>query len=176
MLHVNLLTRIRIHRLTSLSIDIQAHVPRDQASLAAIATVLGIADAVTTASLEEFGVLLLEDGEVSLGFPVPDGVGGEDEIHFFEAALVGFGVEGPDHYECEGVDGTEEVERLFVEFFEDCGEEQHLHVSASRAFSTCDAYYLQSSRYRLTNRPHPMHYHEHGLPMGRSQPGTAMGR
>lgn len=84
---------------------------------------LGIDDAVAPSSgLHQFGVLLLEDLEVSLGLPIPDGVRSEDEIHFFEGTLVGFGVEGPDDEDRSRVNGTEQVKRLFVELFEDSGE------------------------------------------------------
>ena len=128
MLHMHLLARIRIHRLSLLSIDIEAHIPGYQAPLApTIGTSLGVDNAVAAlGGLDELGVLLFEDGEVALGFPVPDGVGGEDEVHFFEGALVCFGVEGPDYDDGGGVDGAEEVEGFFVEALEDCGEEEHL--------------------------------------------------
>ena len=78
--------------------------------------------------LHELGVLLLENLEVALGFPVPDGVGGEDEVHFLEGALVGFWVEGPDDDDGGGVDGAEEVEGLFVEGGEDGGEQEDLDL------------------------------------------------
>lgn len=72
--------------------------------------------------LHEFGVLFLENLEVPLGLPVPDGIGREDEIHFFECTLIGFGVEGPDHDDRKRVHGAEEVKRLFAEFFKDGGK------------------------------------------------------
>lgn len=114
--------------MTSLAVRIQAHIARNQAALPPIRIPsLGIHDAVASMSgLHQLRVLLLEDGEVALGFPVPDGVGGEDEVHFLEGALVGFGVEGPDYEDGGGVDGAEEVEGLLVELFEDCGEEKDL--------------------------------------------------
>ena len=76
--------------------------------------------------LHELGVLLLEDLEVALGFPVPDGIGGEDEVHLLEGALVGFRVEGPDDNDGGGVDGAEEVKGLFVEGLEDGREQEDL--------------------------------------------------
>jgi len=45
-------------------------------------------------SLHEKRVLRLQDFEFALRVPGPDGVGGEDEIDFFEGTLIGFGVEG----------------------------------------------------------------------------------
>jgi hypothetical protein len=131
MLHMHLLSRIRIiHPMTPLAISIQAHIARNQAALPPIRIPsLGIHHATASVRcLHELRVLLLEDGEVALGFPVPDGVGGEDEIHFLEGTLVGFGIEGPDYEDCGGVDGAEEVEGFFVELFEDCGEEEDLCV------------------------------------------------
>ena len=65
-------------------------------------------------SLDEVGILFLEDGEVLLGFPVPDAVGGEEQVHFFESALVGFGVEGPDHGDGDEIAGGKDVEGVFV--------------------------------------------------------------
>ena len=108
----------------------QAHVPWHQTALpAALDTRLRIHDAVAPLRrLHQFWVLLLEDLVVALGIPVPDGVGGEDEVHFLECALVGFGVEGPDDEDGNDVDGTEEVEGLFVEFGEDRGEEKDLFL------------------------------------------------
>ncbi len=124
-----------------LSPRIQAHIARHQAplSMSGISS-LRINDAIAPMrSLHEFRILLDEDGEVALGFPVPDGVGGEDEVHLFEGALVRFGVEGPDYDEGGGVDGAEEVEGFFVELFEDCGEEEDLGggVSVSDGVHSC---------------------------------------
>ena len=97
--------------------------------------------------LHELGVLLLEDLEVALGFPVPDGVGGEDEVHFLEGALVGFRVEGPDDDDGGGVDGAEEVEGLFVEGGEDGGEEEDLDLIFALVFECL------RGRKDATNRP-----------------------
>lgn len=118
----------RLHLLLSVILGVEAHVPRHQTPLpAALQTALRIHDAVAPLRrLHELGVLLLEDLEVALGFPVPDGVGGEDEVHFLEGALVGFRVEGPDDDDGGGVDGAEEVEGLFAEGSEDGGEEEDL--------------------------------------------------
>ena len=116
--------------LVRILIRLQTHVPRYQAALSApFDPCLGIHDAVATLRrLHQFGVLFFEDLEVTLRFPIPDGVGGEDEVHFLEGALVGFGVEGPDDDDCDGVDGAEEVQGLFVEFGEDCREKEDLGV------------------------------------------------
>ena len=88
---------------------------------------LGVHDAVAPLRrLHQFRVLFFEDLKVTFSFPIPDGVGGEDEVHFLEGALVGFGVEGPDDNNGGGVNGAEEVKGLFLELSEDCGEEKNL--------------------------------------------------
>lgn len=119
---------LRLHLLLAIVLCVEAQVPRHQTPLpAALEPALRVHDAVAPLRrLDELGVLLLEDLEVALGLPVPDGVGGEDEVHFLEGALVGFRVEGPDDDDGGGVDGAEEVEGLFVEGGEDGGEEQDL--------------------------------------------------
>ena len=111
-------------------LGLQTHIPRHQAALpTALETSLGIHDAVPPLRrLHKFGILLLEDLEVTLGLPVPDGVGGENEVHLLEGALVRFGVEGPDDDNGGGVDGAEEVEGFLVEAVEDGGEEEGLWV------------------------------------------------
>ena len=122
MLHVHLVPRVGVRGLGLLGVGVQTQISWDQASLASITTGFGINDAVATlCGLDEFGILLLEDGEVSLGFPIPDGVGGKDEIHFFQSTLVGLRVERPYDDDGGSIDSTEEVERLFVKFLEDGG-------------------------------------------------------
>lgn len=120
----------RHHFLRVVLLGVQTQVPRNQTTLPPILKPrLGIDDAVPPlCRLHKFGVLLFEDLEVALRFPVPDGVGGEDKVHFLEGALVGFGVEGPDDDDGGGVNGAEEVESLFVEGGEDCGKEEDLIV------------------------------------------------
>ena len=78
--------------------------------------------------MHQFRVLFFEDLKITLSFPIPDGVGGEDEIHFLEGTLVGFGVEGPDDDNGGGVNGAEKVKSLFLELSEDCGEEKNLFL------------------------------------------------
>ena len=90
---------------------------------------LRVYDAVAPLSrLHQFRVLFFEDLKVALSFPIPDRVGGEDEIHFLEGALVGFGVEGPHDNDGGGVNGAEEVKSFFLELSEDCGEEKNLFL------------------------------------------------
>ena len=60
--------------------------------------------------------------------PSPDAVGGEDEIHLLQRALVGFRVEGPDDDDGEDIYCAEDVEGFFVEAFEDCREEEDLFL------------------------------------------------
>lgn len=56
-------------------------------------TRLRIHDALTAfRGLHELGILLHEAPVVLLGLPVPDAVSREEEVHFFEGALVGFGI------------------------------------------------------------------------------------
>ena len=125
-----------LHLLVAIFLGFEAHVPRHQTSLPpALETALGVHDAVAPLRrLHELGVLLLEDLEVALGFPIPDGVGGEDEVHFLEGALVGFRIEGPDDDDGGGVDGAEEVEGLFLEGGEDGGEEKDLNLAFALVF------------------------------------------
>jgi len=142
-------------------IGIQAHIAWDQAALSFGVTRLGIDDTVASlSSLDELGVLLLEYGKVPLRFPVPDGVGSEDEVHFFERTLVSLGVESPYDDDGRGVDGTEEVECLLVECFEDGGEKKHLSLLSVQDHGCCEGAIecLPSSRYRSTSQLHPMHY------------------
>ena len=121
----NVLARVALIMLLK-RLGIEAHIARHETA-AADATGLRVHDGMAPlGGLHELGVLLLEDGEVALGFPVPDGVGGEDEVHFLEGALVRFGVEGPDDDERGGVDGAEDVERFFVQGREHGREQEHL--------------------------------------------------
>ena len=120
--------RPRHHFLVFILLRLETHVPRYQTALsAALESCLRIHDAVSPLRrLHQFGVLLFEDLEVALRFPVPDGVGCEDEVHFLEGALVGFGVEGPDNDDGGGVDGAEEVQGLFVELGENGRKQKDL--------------------------------------------------
>lgn len=180
MLNVDLLARVRIiDTVLPLGVGIQAHIARYQATLSSIdVTGLGINDAVAAVgSLYELGILLHEDGKVLFGFPVPDGVGREDEVHFFECTLVRFGVEGPYDDDRGRVDGTEEVEGLFVEFFEDGGEEEHLGLLLVKGHGCKEMMECSpSSRYQWTSQPHPTRYLWLELPRGRSRPGIARAR
>lgn len=82
-------------------------------------TSLGIEDGVTAlGSLDELGVLLLEDLEVPLGLPVPDAVGCEEQIHFLECALVGLWVQGPDHGKSDDIGSGEDVVGLLIQSLE----------------------------------------------------------
>ena len=90
---------------------------------------LGIHDTITAlCSLHELRVLFTESSEVLLGVPVPPGVGGEEEIHFFEGALVGFWVEAVDDRDGEEVDGAEDIEDFFGDVFEHDREEEDLEI------------------------------------------------
>lgn len=127
--------------------------------------------AASTGCLQQLRILLLEDGEILLGFPVPDGVGSEDEVHFFEGALVGFRVESPDYDYGGGVDGTEEVEGLFVEFGEDGWEEEHL-ISSMNKFRKLEKF--RGMMRILTVQPLPMDQPTtpHALPLARTSSGN----
>ena len=85
----------------------------------------------TLRRLHEIRVLLLEDGEVPLGLPVPDTIRSEEEVHFLERALVGLWVEGPDHGNGDDVAGGEDVEGLFVEGLEHDGAKEGLWIILS---------------------------------------------
>ncbi len=116
------------HFLIIVLLGVQAQVPRHQTALSApFDSGLGIYDAISALRrLHQFRVLFFEDLEVALGFPVPDGVGGEDEVHLLEGTLVRFGVKSPDDDDRGGVDGAEQIESLFVERCEDCGKQEDL--------------------------------------------------
>lgn len=118
-----LLLAARIVRALLVSLSVKAHVPGN--GTATPLTSLRVDDAVAaTSRLDQFGVLLLEDGEVALGLPVPDAVGGKHQVHLLERALVGLGVQGPDDDDGGHVDGTEDIQGLFVEGGEHRGEEE----------------------------------------------------
>lgn len=125
----------------------------------------------STGRLHQLRILLLEDGVILLGFPIPDGVGSEDEVHFFEGALVGFRVESPDYDYGGGVDGTEEVEGLFVELGEDGWEEEHLISSMNkfRKIEKCPGMMMI-----LTVQPFPMDQPTtpHAFPLARTSRGN----
>lgn len=107
-------------------IDIQAHVPGNTALSSRLGKAsLGVDDGVATlGGLDEFGVLLLENGEVLLGFPVPDAVGGEEKIHLLKSALVGLGVQAVYHGQSDDVGNTEDVVSLLLERLEDDGKDE----------------------------------------------------
>ena len=103
-------------------IRIQAHAP---SNTPLTNTMLGINDRVTArGSVSDLGVLLLEDGKVALGFPVPDAVGREEKVHLLKSALVGFRVQSPHHGDGDDVAGAEDVVGLFAERFEHNGAEE----------------------------------------------------
>jgi len=79
-------------------------------------------------------ILRFQYRKVSLRLPIPDTIRGENEVHLFERSLVGFRVQGPDDEDGEGVDAAEDVECLFVESGEDCGEEEDLHHRSDLAW------------------------------------------
>ncbi len=164
-----------IRPLLAIRFRIQAKTPRHQTRPPRQPR-LGIRDAMPPLrSLHEVRVLLLEDLEVLLGLPVPGGVGGEDEVHFLEGALVGFWVEGPDDEDGEGVDGAEDVEGFFAQGFEHGWEEEDLEmsVSATSMVVWVDFFFLPSSRCQPTILPHPMRCPWHEPAVGKSRPGRA---
>ena len=87
---------------------------RDRQTAAPLRVLL-VHQAPAPCRLHELRVLFLQDGEVPLRFPVPDGVGGEDEIHFLQGPLVRLRVQGPDHGDGDGVADAEDVERFLVD-------------------------------------------------------------
>lgn len=75
-------------------------------------------------SLDEFGVLLLEDLEVSLGLPVPDAIGSKYQVHLLKGTLIGLGIQRPDHGDRDGVCRGEDVVCVFLYSLEHDGAEQ----------------------------------------------------
>lgn len=108
----------------AIGVGIERHTASDAAAADGKAG-LGIEDGVTAlGGLNELGVLLLEDLEVALSLPVPDAVRCEEQVHFLKSALVGFGVQSPDHGNGDGVGGGEDVVSLLVESLEHDGAEK----------------------------------------------------
>lgn len=113
-----------IHMALSKGIRIERHAASDAATADGKAG-LGIEDGVAAlSSLDELGVLLLEDLEVALSLPVPDAVSCEEQIHLLKSALVGFGIQGPDHGNCDYVGGGKNIISLFVKSLEHDGAEK----------------------------------------------------
>lgn len=72
----------------------------------------------TLDGLDEFGIVLFEDLEIPLGFPVPDAVRGEDQIHFLESALVRLRIQSPDHRNRDNVGRCEDVVGFLLDSLE----------------------------------------------------------
>ena len=110
----------------SKSVHIQAHVPGNAALSSRLGkTSLRIDDRLATLSgLDELGVLLLEDGEVPLRFPVPDAVSGKEKVHLLKSALVGLGIQAVDHGQRNDVGNTEDIVGLLFKGFEDDGKQE----------------------------------------------------
>lgn len=121
-----LLLLVRVFAVGLQSVDIQAHATRNAALPAALGqTSLWVNDRLATlSSLDKLGVLLLENGEVLLGFPIPDAVRGEEKVHFLKSALVGLGVQAVDHGQSNDVGDTEDVVSLLLESLEDDWKEE----------------------------------------------------
>ena len=155
---------------------IEAHIPRrhDTTALPLHLTSLGIDNRVAAlGSLNELGILLLEDLEIALGLPVPDGVSGEDEVHLLERALVGFRVEGPDDDDRGGVNGAEEVQGLFAQAGEDGWEKEHLGVITVSPFlgTVFDAARSKGMEHTVQPLPIDQPTTPHALPLARTSKG-----
>ena len=106
-------------------VGVKAHVPAGAHGRALWQASLGIDDRVATlCSLDELGVLFLEQAVVLLAVPDPDAVGGEDQVHLLKSTLVGFGVEAVDHGQGDDVGDAEDVVGLFAESLEDDGQHE----------------------------------------------------
>ena len=126
MLGHTLLSHKLVRTILPIRLGVEAQVPWHKAGTSRYSG-LRIHDAVASLrGLDKLGVLFLEEIVVLFRFPVPGGVGSEDEIHFFQSALVGLGVECPDDDDGEDVDGAEDVEGFFVKFGKHGGEEENL--------------------------------------------------
>ena len=78
----------------------------------------------TLGGLDKLGVLLLQDSEVLLGFPVPDAIRSKEKIHLLESALVGLGVQAVNHGQRDDVGNTEDVVSLLLKGLEDDGQQE----------------------------------------------------
>ena len=84
----------------------------------------------TLGSLDKVWILFLQEAEVLLRFPIPWAVGSEEQVHFFQSALAGFGVQGPNHGDGDNIGGGENVVSLLVEGLEhDRAEESEPSVT-----------------------------------------------
>lgn len=110
----------------SKSVHIQAHVPGNAALSSRLGkTSLGVDDRLATlGGLDELGVLLLEDGKVLLGFPIPDAIRGKEKVHLLKSALVGLGVQAVNHGQRDDVGNTEDVVSLLLKGLEDDGKQE----------------------------------------------------
>ena len=110
----------------SKSVDIQAHVPSHAALSSRLGkTSLRVDDRLAAlGGLDELGVLLLEDSEILLCFPIPDAVRSKEKIHLLKSALVGLGVQAVDHGQRDDVGNTEDVVSLLLKGLEDDGKEE----------------------------------------------------
>ena len=108
---------VMLHAAVVEGICIQAHATRDTVLLGQAS--LGVEDRVATlSSLDKLRVLLLEDAEVPLGLPVPRAVSSEEKVHLLKSALVGLGVQGPDHGKSNEIGGGKDIVCLFVKGLE----------------------------------------------------------
>ena len=150
-------------------VDIKAHVATDASLALAHDPSVRVDDVVAVLrGLDELGVLFLEQGEVALRLPVPDAVGGEEEVHLLEGALVRFRVEGPDHGDGDGVAGGEDVEGPLLEGVEHDGAEEGL-----MGWSVIGDKLRVRIISRLTNQPLPTDHPTtpHALPLARTSNG-----
>ena len=107
-------------------VDVQAHVSGNATLSSSLwKTGLGVDYGGTAlGGLNKLRILFLEDGKVPLSLPVPDAVGGKEQIHFFKCALVGFGVQAVDHGKGNDVGNAEDVIGLLFESLEDDREKE----------------------------------------------------
>ena len=107
-------------------VDVQAHVPGNASlSYSLWEAGLGVDNGGAALSgLNELRILFLEDGKVPLSLPVPDAVGGKEQVHFFKCALVGFGVQAVDHGQGNDVGNAEDVVGLLLKSLENDGKKE----------------------------------------------------
>lgn len=78
--------------------------------------------------LDQLRILFLQQGEILLRVPDPDGLACKQEVHLLECAMVRLGIEGIDDGDSEEVARAEEVERFFFESTKHYGAEKGLDI------------------------------------------------
>lgn len=132
-------------------------------------TTLWPREAASRSGLNQIGILRFENSKSFLGFPVEPRVGSKEKIHFFQSALIRFGVKGPHYGNREGIARTKDIKGLLSDVLEHDGAKKNLRdcVSVLSLLS------ILSTSQVLTVHPFPMLHPTtpHALPLARTCKG-----